>query len=356
MNTNSTLIICRNVMLGFMLTSMASVGATDRSNRNDNSRAHGFEQVLLQLEQMTNQLGQIEEQLQYQQAQLTELQEETIDCTLDRYLNDQCGEGNSPFDLVVSICGSVGGEVGIGGSYALSSATGFEVGAGWGEVIDVNVGFTAEMPGLLTPPGLLPIILPSEVAVGAEGSIGLGMDSCIDGIKIPIGKNIDRDRVIALLSNLEMGAEDVQSALLDAMENTYNNQTVTAALAAKDTFASSLNDFSSEDPLAVFSSPEVANLVSLIPVGDRMANIINDARSMIPEVNLAEFNVCSRFEFTSIGEKIVGLCSFVNDLPDHQLVINAFEKISDIKTSVENIPNVVRDKICALLPDAICDD
>ena len=240
MKMKSYFSIFRKAIFTLMLVSISGVSLADWSDDDDDDdrrKRLGFRDVMQQLELVTAKLGQVESQLAFQQAQLSELQQETIDCTLDRYLNNQCGEGNTPFDLVVSICGNLGGEVSIGGNYAIGSETALELGAGWDEVIDVDLGVTASMPVVLTPPFLLPVVLPSEVSVGEDGSVGLGMDSCLEGIKIPIGKNVDRNRVITLLSNLEMGAADIQSALLDAIDNTYNNQTVAAALSAKDSFA-----------------------------------------------------------------------------------------------------------------------
>lgn len=311
-------------------------------------------QIDSQLQSQQMQLNQIDSQLESQQMQLTELQQETIDCTPERYLNNLCGEGNTPFDLVVSICGNLGGEVAIGGNYALGSATTLQAGLGWAEVVDVNVGLEGSMPGLLPLPfPVPPLILPSEVSVGAGGSIGLGMDTCFEGIKIPIGKNVDRDRVIALLSKLEMDAEQVQSVLLDAIDNTYNSLAVATALTAKDTFAS--HTFESSDPLAVFTSPEVIELVSLLPAGDRISALITNPGDMIPEIDPLNLKLCDKFaDSPTLGGKIGDLCSFVNGLPDHQLVIGAFQTIKDIKTSVIGIPAAVKNKICDVLPDSIC--
>jgi hypothetical protein len=62
------------------------------------------------------------------------------------------------------------------------------------------------------------------------------------------------------------------------------------------------------------------------------------------------------FQTTSIGEKIGSLCSFVNGLPHHLLIIGAFQKVGDIKTRVINLPTKIGDKICELLPDPSGDD
>lgn len=319
-----------------------------------NNGRGGIPKVLAQLELVSSQLSQVQSQLDFQQQQLTELQQETIDCTPQRYIDGLCGAGNSPFDLVVSICGNLGGEVAIGGQYALSSATSVEAGVGWADGPDVSLAIGASMPVVVFPVPYVPVVLPSEVSVGAGGSIGLGMDTCFEGIKIPIGKDIDRNRVIALLNKLEMGAGQIQSTLLDAIDKTFNSNAVATALVAKDSFASL--EFSDKDPLALFTSPEVSQLVSLIPVGDNMTTLLTDPGSMVPELNpLKPDGLCTSIDATSVlGGKIEKICTFVNGLPSDKLVMGAFKTIKDVKDIVVDIPVKVKNTICAVLPDAIC--
>lgn len=285
------------IIFSFILISLSGYAQAASSN----SGTGGIPRVLEQLEKLSTQLSQVQSQLVYQQQQLesqqqqlTELQQETIDCTPDRYLNNLCGEGNTPFDLVVSICGSLGGEVAIDGKYALEAKIAYGGGIGWKEVGDGDLTIDGGFPIPVVTPYGPPIIIPNEVAVGASGSVGLGIDTCFEGIKIPIGRNIDRERVIALLNKLEMGAVQAQSALLDAVDSAFNSRTVATALEAKETFASL--EFSSSDPLAVFSSPEVMILTSVLPAGDRMNSIITDPGSMIPEVDPLTLNLCTKFE------------------------------------------------------------
>ena len=324
---------------------MSALGA---SNSN-----HGIPQVLQRLELVTNQLNQIQSQLESQQQQLTNLQEETIPCTPDRYRDGLCGEGNLPFDLVVSICGNLGGGVGIGGSYKLTSSTHIQGGVGWKEVVDVDLTIGADMPVAITPiPAVpIPIILPSEVAVGAEGSVGLGVDACIDGIKIPIGKNIARDRVLALITKLENGASQIQEALLDAIDDAYNTEAIATALQAREAFASL--EVNSEDPLAVFTSDEVTQLVSLLPAGSRLSGLITDPGSMIPDINPLDFRLCEGFRNSPVlNEKMDAACAFVeNQLPRFDVVAGAFDKVDDIESMMQDLPNAIEYIIQEVIPD-----
>lgn len=339
-------------LVSILISFSGTAFAGNASNNNQ-----GMPQVLTQLALVAEQLDRIQNQLEYQQAQLTELQEETIDCTPERYINGLCGDGNTPFDLVISICGNLGGEVAIGGQYALEAKIAYGGGLGWKEVGDgdftIDGGFPIAVPAPML--GGLPIIIPNEVSVGASGSAGLGMDTCFEGIKIPIGKNVDRDRVIALLDKLQMGADQVQSKLLDAIDNTFDSQIIAEALSAKETFGSLT--FKSDDPLGVFTDPAVVELASLLPAGDRMNELITGAGNMIQAIDPLNLNLCERYASSPVlGDKMGDLCAFIGTLPDHQLVTSAFQKIENIQTRVINLPGRVGDKICELISDAICDD
>lgn len=317
-----------------------------------NNGTGGIPQVLEQLELVSSQLSQVQLQLDNQQRQLTELQQETIPCTPDRYRNDLCGEGNLPFDLVVSICGNLGGQVTIDGKYALESKTSIQGGVGWKEVVDVDLTIEGGMPVVLTPLGPFgpPIIIPNEIAVAAGGSIGLGMDTCLEGIKIPIGKNIDRNRVLALIEKLEMGAGQIQTTLLDAIDNAYNSEVVANALAAKNAFASF--EFSSDDPLSVFTSNEVLQLATLLPAGTRMSALITNPRNIIPEIDPLNLRLCDSFQNSPIlNDKMATLCTFVNTLPEFAVVAGAFEKIDEINGLIQDLPDTVEYIIKDVLPD-----
>ena len=316
------------------------------------SNSQGIPKVLEQLELVTMKLSQIESQLTSQQQQLTELQQETIPCTPDRYRSGVCGEGNLPFDLVVSICGSLSGEATIEGKYAVDSRTSVQGGVGWKEVLDVDITVEAGMPGAVVIPGTpIPVIFPSEIAASAGGSVGLGMDGCIEGIKIPIGKNIDRDRVLALIAKLENGAQQIQASLLDALDNAYNTEAIANALAAKDVLASV--EFNGDDPLSVFTSNEVLQLANLLPAGERMNRLVTNPGDMIPNIDPFNFRLCDSFQNSPVlNEKMNNVCSFVsNDLPQFGVVSGAFEKIDDLNKLMLDLPETIEFIISDIMPD-----
>lgn len=331
---NSLLIV---ILLGF-------------SNITSAANSNGIPAVLEQLEQISMQLSQIESKLTSQQTQLTQLQQQTIPCTPSRYRSGLCGEGNLPFDLVVSLCGSLGGEASIEGKYALESKTSVQGGVGWKEVIDVDLTVEAGMPVIIAPLGV-PVVLPNEIAAGAGGSIGLGMDGCIEGIKIPIGQNIAPDRVLALLSRLENGAGQLQEALLNAIETTYNSEIVANALAAKDLLAST--EFHSDDPLSVFTSDEMTQLVSLLPAGGRMQQVISHPVDMLPDIDPFDFRLCDGFQNSPLlDQKMNHLCSFVsNDLPQFAVVAGAFQTVENLNGMLLDLPETIEFIVSDIVPD-----
>jgi len=316
------------------------------------SNSQGIPKVLEQLEQVTMKLSEIESRLISQQQQLTQLQQETIPCTPDRYRSGLCGEGNLPFDLVVSLCGNLSGEAAIEGKYAVDSRTSVQGGVGWKEVLDVDLTVEAGMPGTVIMPGTpIPVIFPSEIAATAGGSIGLGMDGCIEGIKIPIGKNIDGDRVLALLAKLENGADQIQTALLDAIDNAYNSEIVASALTAKDAMAS--REFNGIDPLSVFTSNEVLQLANLLPSGDRMRNVITNPGDMIPDIDPFDFRLCDSFQHSLVlNEKMNNVCSFItNQLPPFGLVSGAFETIDNLNDLMLDLPHTIEFIVSDIVPE-----
>ena len=136
-----------------------------------NNGSGGIPEVLRQLNLLSTNLASvstrlenIESKLAEQKGQITQLQQQSIPCTPARYRAGECGEGNLPFDLVVSICADMGGGAGVEGKYAIDSKMSIQGGVGWKEVLDVDLTAEAAMPVVLKAPLLPPVILPSEIA------------------------------------------------------------------------------------------------------------------------------------------------------------------------------------------------
>lgn len=145
------------------------------------------------------------------------------------------------------------------------------------------------MPVVLTSLYAPPVILPSEIAISGGTSIGLDVNGCIEGIKIPIGGNVNPARIEALLAMLEDGSSDIQESLLGAMESTYNFTAITVALGAQQSIAS--NRFKSSDPLSVFTDTQVGDLLANLPVGSRLRELVGNPEDLIPNFNPEKLNL-----------------------------------------------------------------
>lgn len=310
-----------------------------------------LELVTGNLEVVTSKLESIESRLTFQRAQITELQEQTIPCTPERYRANLCGDGNLPFDLVVSICAGMGGSAGIDGKYAIDSKMSIQGGVGWKEVLDVDLTAEAGMPVVLKAPFLPPVILPNEIAISGGASIGLDVNGCIEGIKIPIGGNIDRARIDALLAMLEDGSSEIQESLLSAMESTYNFTAITAALEAQRSIAS--NRFESADPLSVFTDAQVRELLANLPVGSRLSELVGNPADMVPDFDPTNLNLCDSFQGSLvISEKTARLCTFVGtSLPQFNTVADAFERIATLESLMLDLPDTIEYLVREALPD-----
>ena len=341
-----------------VLAGLTLVVAFNSPSRAGNNGSGGIPEVLRQLELVTGnlqvvaaKLDGIESRLAFQRAQITELQEQTIPCTPERYRANLCGDGNLPFDLVVSICAGMGGGAGIDGKYAIDSKISIQGGVGWKEVVDVDLTAEGGMPVVLKAPFLPPVILPSEISVSGGASIGLDVSGCIEGIKIPIGTNVDRARIDALLVMLEDGSSDIQESLLVAMESTHIFTAITAALGAQQSISSSR--FESSDPLSVFTSDQVGDLLANLPVGSRLSELVGNPADLIPDFDPTNLNLCDSFEGSLvISEKTARLCTFVGtDLPQFNTVADAFERIATLESLMLDLPDTIEYLVKEALPD-----
>ena len=284
---------------------------------------------------ISEQLASIESRMSDIESQLTTLDHDLRPCTIERYRAGLCGEGNTPFDLVVTLCGAVGGEAELAGSYAIAAEVGAQIGAGWKDGPDADIHIGATIP---------PLPLPSEISAGVAGSAGISVEGCIEGVTIPIGANVDPARVDALLTQLELGAADLQAALMDAIDLPEPNgrgldvRVIADALQARKTFAAT--DFQHEDPLQVFRSPVVTDLATALPIGGRVATLLQDPGVMMPDMGEGQPAVllCDRLESVSSlsSNRLVNdVCAFVEDLPELNAVI------MDIENAILSIPTVI---------------
>ena len=284
----------------------------------------GIPAVLQKLEEIQQQLAQSAEELDTLKTKVAILDANTTPCTLTRFRDGLCGPDNHPLDLTVSICGSVGADGSFSTTYALSGSLEVQAGVGWKEAPDVHLveNFQAP-PGIpLILPTLPPIpagwiMLPSEVAATLNAAAGLGLDACIDDIRIPIGKSISEPVVIALLEQLEQTAQPVLETLtaqiqaapdtgLAATRASIGNastglQNLSDALTRVTELAQVEFKSTSSDPLGAFRNGPLREFANTLPVGQRLQAILDDPGQLAIPALAGEPGTASDLAATSSG-------------------------------------------------------
>jgi len=263
----------------------------------------GIPAVLKKLEEIQQKLEENATELDTLKTRVATLDANTTPCTLRRFREGLCGADNHPLDLTVSICGSVGADGSFTTKYSMSGSVGVQAGVGWKDGPDVEL-----VENFQGPPGIpviLPtippvpvgwIMLPSEVAANLNAAAALGLDACIDDIRIPIGKSISEPVVIAILEQLEQTAQPV----LDTLSAQFSGGATTSlattrasvdtagigleglstALARVTELAQVEFDSSSSDPLDAFRNGPLRDFADTLPVGSRLQDILDNPGQM----------------------------------------------------------------------------
>ena len=335
----------------------------------------GIPQIVEQLETISAQLTGIQSRLttlegvnQSQAAQLTLLEKELVPCTPERYRAELCGIGETPFDMAISLCASAGGEAKGEIKFAVATEMSGQVGAGWKEVLDVDATIEAKMPGVIFPFGPtvpIPLVLPSELAVGGGVHAGTDLGGCIEVGKIPIGLFVTRARILAMLDKIDQSKSQLVTLLVDTFDpptqgiQTFNSQTASAldplalvtAIQAAQSFSD--RDFESDDPFDVFSDSDLRAFVEISPLSGRLQRLLDDPGIMFPDMDPFNPNVCGRLQNApTISAKVANICGFFqNDLPSFQVVRDAFGLIDEMNGNILDFPNTIEYIVSEVLPD-----
>jgi len=326
-------------------------------------------QLLAALESIKEEVGFCNEQLAGLQTDIHGLRNEVAvlgqdirPCTPERFLADECGDDQHPFNLVVTLCGNLGAEATVSGSFAIENHNSLEFGVGWPEVVHVNLDRQVQFPGipglgLLYPPGVwLGAPLP-DVEAGASGRGGVEVSGCIEGVSIPIGQEIPRERVVALIEELDRGARDLQSSIIHSLTaRNLTPQRVASAVDAVEAFQENRfvpSELGMTDPLQIFQTGPLREVAAALPIGSRMQTLLDDPSELIPD-----------FGSDLIGslDDMQGLCGL--DLSDRPTVDRAIGPICDLldrtptferfAASIEligDLPEEVKSAVADLLPE-----
>jgi hypothetical protein len=317
----------------------------------------GMPAVLKKLEEIQQKLEQNATEVSTLKTAVASLAANTIPCTLERFRAGLCGPDNHPLDLTVSICGSVGADGSFTTKYSMSGSVGVQVGVGWKDGPDVEL-----VENFQGPPGIpviLPtippvpvgwIMLPSEVAANLNAAAALGLDACIDDIRIPIGKSISEPVVIAILEQLEQTAQPVLDTL-SAQFSGGGNISLATTRASIDTAGIGLEGLStalarvtelaqlefnstSSDPLDAFRNGPLRDFADTLPVGSRLQDILdNPGKMALPALKDSRESQALTTATTGTALNYTGLAS--------NLCANLSSTGSSLQTVAEPVCNFV---------------
>jgi len=356
------------VVLLFLVTTSNESYAQGQGNAGILAVVEQLETISTQLTEIQSRLTTLEGVNQSQAAQLTLLEEELVPCTPERYRAGLCGIGETPFDLAITLCASAGGDAKIEGKFAFDSKTSVQGGAGWKEVLDVDATVEAGIPGVIFPFGPtvpIPLVLPSELAIGGGVHAGTDLGGCIEVGKIPIGLFVPRARILAMLDKIEQSQSQLVTLLVDTFDppsqgiQTFNSQTASpldpSALVTSIQAARSFSDrdFESDDPFDVVFDPDLKAFGEALPLGGRLQRLLDDPGMMVPDIDPFNPQVCERLQNApTIGPKVANICGFFqNDLPSFQVVSDAFGLIDEMHGNILDFPNTIDFIVSDLLPD-----
>ena len=252
------------------------------------TQAHGkggIPEVLAKLDQIQQQLDALERsvsgnatEIATVRTQVADVSANAIPCTPNRFRQGLCGADNHPLDLTVTLCGTLGADGSFSTAYALSGSVEAQVGAGWKDAPDVHLVEKVELPPGI--PLILPIVppipvgwimLPSEIAAALSAGAGIGIDACIDDIRLPVGKAIAEPVVLDLLDQLEQTATPVVQFLANQLSDSPQS-VMTSTRSASFSGGNGLDG--------------LMNALTVLPIGSRLNSILDDPSTLVvPALN-----------------------------------------------------------------------
>ena len=241
--------------------------------------------MLAKLEQISAKIDDNQKAIKALQEDVAVLESNTVDCTLDRFINDECGDYNQPFDLSVTLCGNTAANAGAEADFQINNSNEFHLGVGFAEVLDVALVRNVEFPGIpgaaLLNPGFLVYGIPfPNLKAGVDASAGIGVDGCIE-IPVPI-KDIPREQIIALMERWEAEGATLQKNMmatysrLDLAPSRINAGLAGLQVVQSRALSESM-DLNLTDPIEIFSrGTSHGNLIEILPIGENMQRVLDE--------------------------------------------------------------------------------
>lgn len=322
----------------------------------------GIPAVLAKLEQISAQIDDNQKAIKTLQGDLAVLESNTVVCTLDRFINDECGDYNQPFDLSVTLCGNSAANAGAAADFQINNTNEFHIGVGFAEVLDVALVRNVEFPGVpgaaLVNPGLVVYGVPfPNLQAGVDASAGIGVDGCIE-IPVPI-RDIPREQIIALMERWQAEGAALQQSMMSAYERlNLAPSRINAGLAGlqvvQSQTLSEAMDSHLNDPIEIFSrGTSHGNLIESLPIGQNMQRVLDQPELLMQALsqdmerpNLANAAAtCQGFDSFDapllLRKPVINMCSPLADVPNFNQITDALNRIRDLPTATR-----VKDLIC----------
>jgi len=339
--------------IGLEIIGISDANAQQSDARNNSSRGTGgIPAVLEKLNQISAQIENNQKQIEALQADVSKLESNAVPCTLDRFINDECGDYNQPFDLSITLCGNTAANAGVAADFQINNTNEFHLGVGFAEVLDVALVRNIEFPGIpgaaLAGAAVYGLPFPNLQA-GVDASAGIGLEGCIT-IPIPI-KDIPREEVISLMRRWQLQGTSLQQNMmtahrrLDLEPNRINSGLEGLEIVQSRSLSESL-DSGLNDPIKLFSrGTSHGKLIEVLPIGDKIQEVLDTPELLveslsqdIPRANLANaIQTCADFDAPDAPELLrnatKNMCKPLNELPDFERINRALQKIDSLPTA-----------------------
>jgi hypothetical protein len=272
--------------------------------------------------------------------------EAKLGCDMTSFLAGNCDE--NPASASASFCISQGRAAELGLSYAIEAPTTWEGGLGWAEVGDFKATISPVHPTVLFAPIGAPIpiaVLPNSVGIDAGGSLGRGMDICVE-IPIVLTRE-DTLRLEHLAIDMNTPSVLATTKFQRRAGRILNYAEIRAApnqiLDRADTAITNLLDNGWESPLdgdngfSVFRDSKVTELLAVMELPKGVPSILSAPEQIfdtLPDVSQIDQLTCSDFGATgsvrASRPRLDKLCTRLETLPSFDKVKDGLELLADI--------------------------
>jgi len=369
MSYRSCVILAATIAIG----TLGGLEAEAKSDQRLNRGTGGIPAVLTRLDEISAQIERNQQEIQALQETVEDLESNTVPCTLDRFINDECGDYNQPFDLSITLCANSGANAGAAADFQINNTNEFHLGIGFAEILDVALVRNVEFPGIpgaaLAGAAVYGLPFPNLQA-GVDASVGVGVEGCIE---IPVLiRDVPRDEIIALMQRWQTEASSMHQTMRSAANRLdLAPSRADVGLAALEVVQSrSLSesmDSNLTDPIRMFSrDTSHGNLIEALPIGSKIQEVLDKPEMLVeslsqnlPRATLANASdTCADLSGPNapdlIREATQNMCAPLLEVPDFKKITNALNRIEDLPTA-QRVKALICDNVTLRVLFSDCD-